>query len=594
MGFIDWHGNKEDHYEEVVEFAKENAQWQKDKQEDIRKIRANIRLFGVPELEGVSTNEILKLIIKEKAKLDDLHAKLVKGVAFDEDIEFQFYNDFWLYWVDHLLEQGALEDEKRIQLLEAILGKAFKVKQKTSADIHLKKIRRNEEYQAYMRKGYELVSGSSTLFWQWLGYLNKQNVDKALAIQFAELFYRFLMHFSFYLNRRIIGQKIGKKLAERRDLNERIIRQSLSDSKSYVEMEKDMRNPLYIVTKEPVVETYEDKKKKFIALLKYANIIIGNCMILGGDEEDMVAAGRLYMKFKEGTLPKKSIASILPDASAYVLQQNRLPVIDADEVKVHLRKNEVLHYIENAILYRQDLYNEEEFRASEGTMFITNERLRFSVGSKEYEMALDDIAKVVLYDVLPDVLALSAKDRQLFFRTADTAQTYHFLKLIMSGAAEMEAEKTNRQKLSIEYFEHGDLEKYVFGIRTMVDAERPEQMITGMLEMADAMESLDKALKKYPAYEEQAHRFFTYYIPEMMRLVFSYNEYEKAGISESQMNPVYDKVIASIQKVRSAALQEVDDIYQMATLETMAKAEALQKIIARDGYADTENILKSE
>jgi len=108
------------------------------------------------------------------------------------------------------------------------------------------------------------------------------------------------------------------------------------------------------------------------------------------------------------------------------------------------------------------------------------------------------------------------------------------------------------------------------------------------------MESLDKALKKYPAYEEQAHRFFTYYIPEMMRLVFSYNEYEKAGISESQMNPVYDKVIASIQKVRSAALQEVDDIYQMATLETMAKAEALQKIIARDGYADTENILKSE
>ena len=73
-------------------------------------------------------------------------------------------------------------------------------------------------------------------------------------------------------------------------------------------------------------------------ILKYAKIIIGNCMLLGGDEEDMVAAGRLYMNFKENILPKENIVSILPAASAHVLQQNRLPVIDAEEVKFHLKE----------------------------------------------------------------------------------------------------------------------------------------------------------------------------------------------------------------------------------------------------------------
>ena len=58
------------------------------------------------------------------------------------------------------------------------------------------------------------------------------------------------------------------------------------------------------------------------------------------------------------------------------------------------------------------------------------------------------------------------------------------------------------------------------------------------------------------------------------------------------MNPVYDKVMASIHKVTAAAVQRIDEIYQMATMDTMAKADALQNIIGQDGYSEDDSVLK--
>ena len=110
--------------------------------------------------------------------------------------------------------------------------------------------------------------------------------------------------------------------------------------------------------------------------------------------------------------------------------------------------------------------------------------------------------------------------------------------------------------------------------------------------MIKGLENLDKTLQIYPSHQEQAHRFFTYYIPEVMRLIYSFNEYEKAGVSEERMNPVYDRVMKSIHKVSTAAVQRVDEIYKMATMDTMAKADALQKIIGQDGYAEGDKPLK--
>ena len=111
-------------------------------------------------------------------------------------------------------------------------------------------------------------------------------------------------------------------------------------------------------------------------------------------------------------------------------------------------------------------------------------------------------------------------------------------------------------------------------------------MKTSVSKMNEALEKLDSALKQYPSQEEQTHRFITYYIPETIRLIHSFIEYEKAGVSEQKINPVYDKVVNSIYKVETAACQRVDEIYKLATMGTLAKADALHKIIKQDGYLD--------
>ena len=96
----------------------------------------------------------------------------------------------------------------------------------------------------------------------------------------------------------------------------------------------------------------------------------------------------------------------------------------------------------------------------------------------------------------------------------------------------------------------------------------------------------DIALKKYPSYVEKADSFFSYYIPEAVKLLYSYNEYEKAGLGEEKINPVYEKVITAVKKLSMAAKQQVVDIYRDAIVDTTARAEALTEILGQDGFID--------
>ena len=115
----------------------------------------------------------------------------------------------------------------------------------------------------------------------------------------------------------------------------------------------------------------------------------------------------------------------------------------------------------------------------------------------------------------------------------------------------------------------------------------PENLQTDLVEMIRSLEFLDIALKKYPSYKEQSYNFFSYYIPEAVKILYAYNEYEKAGLEEREINPVYEKVVAAIQKLSVAAKQQVVDIYKNAIVDTTARAEALAEILGQDGFVDS-------
>ena len=81
-------------------------------------------------------------------------------------------------------------------------------------------------------------------------------------------------------------------------------------------------------------------------------------------------------------------------------------------------------------------------------------------------------------------------------------------------------------------------------------------------------------------------------MPETLRLIFAHQQYLTAGVSKEQIDKVYTKVMESIDTVIAAVERKIDSIYQVATMDTIAKANALQKIMGRDGYVKGEGPLK--
>lgn len=591
--FINWHGNQQDQYEEILQYSKKKEKTETENFGKQARKKEDAKLFDVPELVSMKTEEILKLLLREKKGLDILYDVLVQNadeieyLQIGPDMTKQFYADFLLYSVDHLFQWSKVEKERRYQFVETIFTKIFKVKNQISVQEHYKKIESNQEYKLYMSRGFELKQGNAALFWQWICYLSELSAKRNEANQFIQLYLRFIMHLAFYINQLLPGAEVGKKQAERRKINEKMIQYSISSKIDPCSLKSKMENPLCRIRaeKEKRQREAEEQKKKQLSLVKYARILLGYYLPDTEDEEDMMTAGRLYASMKEKKIKPGRIVSIFPTEAVNMLEKGILPVLSSDQVRLQMNENEILHYMDYALVYLQEA-DEESVKIIEGTLFLTNQRLRLEMGRKRYNILYDRLHKAVLYDVMPEIIEFACEENVLFVQTADTEQTYRILKMILSAAEEQEALPMNKEQLSIHFLENGDMQTYIFGIKTLMDAGMPEKMKKELGKMVGALEHLDTALKKYPGYEEQCDSFFTYYIPEAVRILYSYQEYEKAGIEKQEINPVYEKVMEAIQKLEMAAKQQVMGIYKKEILDTTARAEALSEILGQDGYVD--------
>jgi len=627
MGFIKWHGEKEDRFEELVRNAKENARLEEERLNRQMKRNADAACFGVPELGSLETDAVLKLVMKEKRALDIWYsgmlkdAKAIRYWGIGTELAEQFYQDFWLYSLDLLFWQADIDEISRCKLMDAMLNSVFKVNNQISVEEYVKRIQSCKEYQQYMNRGFELKSGNCVLFWQWLWYLAELSAKKQEAAQFAKVYFQLLMHLAFYMNQIAPDKEIGKKLAERRKGCAETVRYSLTVRPDYRMLKGEMENPLFEIyaqeearrqaeisealraaeeaAREAARIAAEEEERRqaeaerrlwFIRLVKYAKIIPGYYAADEEDEEDMVTAGQLYACIRARKITMERIVSICPEEAIQIVEDGMLPVFSADEVRFALNFDEKLHYIECAVTYMPD--GEGAFRAVQGAVYITDQRVRIEAGKHLHDISFAQMKKAVLYDVMPEIIEIAGAEETVFVRTADTELTYWFLKQVLSMEEEPETESVNMEELTLGYFEKADMETYIFSLRAMSETDIPVQMQSDMQVMVENLDKLDAALKQYPSHCQHTHRFLTYYIPEVLRLVFTFREYQKAGVSDDRMKTVYEKVMASIKKVSDAAVQRVNEIYRLAAMDTVAKADALQKIMKQDGFTAGDKKLK--
>lgn len=645
MGFIDWHGNKQDQYEDILEFAKMKEKMESDNFSSQMKKKADAKFFGVPELLSMESDEILKLLLKEKKSMDMLydilvqHSPSIEQLHIDLNMTKQFYDDFLRCSIDTLFLQTKIEEERIHQFVDVILKKIFKVNNAISSEEHYQRMKTCEEYRRYLSRGFELKSGNVTLFWQWIRYLSDLSARKKEGTQFIKLYQRFMLHLSYYINQLLPEADVGKRYMEKNKVNVETLQKSVTTEINLIRIEEYIRNPIFKIredeeekrreAEQAAIKLAEEteriaaleeirrradeearrrieqeeaerrrqeelekerRQKKFIRLMKCAKIVLGYYILDIEDENDMITAGRLYSAIKDKKIKLEHMTSIFPPESVRLVEKDTLPVISTDDVKFKLDEREILHYVEYVSIYKQGT-EEELFETMNGTLFLTNKRLHLESGKKVFSIPYEYLKKAVIYDVMPEIIEFASSNDNYFIRTVDTQLTYRIVKMILGHWADPEEQITdepvNMEELTIGFLEKEDMEAYIFGIKSMIDQDMPEQLSSDLKEMIRSLEFFDVALKKYPSYREKSYNFFTYYIPEAVKILFAYNEYEKAGLSAQETNPVYGKVITAIQKLTVAAKQQVVDIYKEAIVDTTARAEALAEILGQDGYVDS-------
>ena len=100
------------------------------------------------------------------------------------------------------------------------------------------------------------------------------------------------------------------------------------------------------------------------------------------------------------------------------------------------------------------------------------------------------------------------------------------------------------------------------------------------------MDDLQKAISNNPQQEESVSRFTSYFIPETIGLVLTYVQYVKDDVPKASQDIVYKKAKESVKALNEALQEKIQNIYQYSTMETVAKAEALNKILEENGYSN--------
>lgn len=311
-----------------------------------------------------------------------------------------------------------------------------------------------------------------------------------------------------------------------------------------------------------------------------------------GLESDVVMdkARKLYKYIAEHSGMDRQISSVIPDGVVTTIMNGKLPLFPHEDLGIAIDENELIHYVDHSILYKE--VGNDQYLSTKGKVYLFSNKLGFYGGSDVFEVLIDDIAAVLEYDGTPKILEILTENANYYISVPNTEILFKALQNIENLTDSSEVDYVQTGTTLEEMIEGADLDSYIFYFEDVQHSQIDEEMQNQIGILIEKMHKLSAALEKYPDKVEGTHRFSSYYLPETLRLIFSYQQYLNAGVSKDKIDKVYDKVMESIETVIVAVEHKIDNIYQVATMDTVAKANALQKIMGQDGYTKGDGPLK--
>lgn len=572
-GFINWEGEQKAHYEDVLKYARQKQQ--KEAQEQFNK---QMRIWFAGKLENpafasLQKNDLIILINKQYQGLRKIYEGLTEQI---DTVDVQrLWEDLWLTILDEILDIIGVSNIQKNKVMQIMLFKVMRLQMKTSYEKHIEQITDNRKYQFYINQCFSLEANNEKIFWKWL--ISLENGEQKFFKNFARclllITYFFLISVPNVYNE---GKIDNKKWFGWLEIRLRVLgfmRKETLTSSDY----KVLVNPLY--------------DWQWINLCKelqlFRKIILFKCKKehrSGNGRENMIEA--LYSAIDSGKMTSEKIESILLPEMFQQIEKGSLVEFPSPGLS-GIGANEKLFFLDHGIYYPYVSSKECSegicFQRCKGTLYFTSEKILF-LGKYDITISYEKMERIIVYDLLPEILEFVCEGKSYFIQTATGDIAYKTLKLIVNRNRGKEVEQKTVPFTYEELVQRADLGACIFAFEYVLSCQMPAELYELVGDVVQGLKGLQKTLEQYPEHRDEIERFLNYYIPEAVRIVTAYQRYQETGIDRQIMNKVYERVYRAVETLDDAVAQKIYNIYQIATMNTIAQAEALEEILGQAGY----------
>ncbi|MBQ6479607.1 MAG: hypothetical protein IJI45_00685 [Anaerolineaceae bacterium] len=575
MGFIKYHGSEESHYEDLLEYTRIQDEIERQKRDELEKQKWFSEFSGNPKYAAMDANSILKFAVKSYREAADCYRRIIGVTGSDGSNHLQLWQDLWLECSDSCIRAADLPEEKRQQLLQIITGKLLQLNGKTETGQHVREMSENPRYTRYMARSFSMEERSIPQYWKWLCRWQSPNRQELAVL--AEKYAQYCMFLSFYLYKSVhpsTGRWMSFMEQSRSGTSEiRTRLQKNEDFGAAVQPE----NPLY--------------SKSFLQQMTvYVCILLFQRGENKGQKEDWRMIEDLYDYLNETDAQDEAITSILPEEIRAQIRTGRLPVFESASVS-GIQPDEQIHYINHMVLYKTEERNDSSYTPKKGSLIITDKRIAFRSANVS-DIPLSQLERVIRYDMKPVIIEFQSGDKSVYISVPDPAEIYEVLRMIANKGARQTSSDIRVPMSYEDLVEKADLDACVFSLECLETYPLPEELKSRILLLVKKLYGLKHATVAHPERKQDISRFLEYYLPEAVRIVASYSDYQLSGLDDKTLQKTYTMISNAIDTLDSAAEQEIMSIYKMESMETRAKADALRQILEQDGYYKSNQILK--
>lgn len=580
MGFIDWHKNKKDHYEDVLDYAKERREEEARRQKD-KQIRCWMgELLSDPRYANVKSSDAIKLLVKEYISLKKEYAAFMNSCyPLENGIDNNLlWEDLWTATTEQILTIPNLSEQQELTLLRTMQDKVFKLHTCLPAEQHKQERQTNRKYKRYLDNCFTVGADLPMLFWRYMHHIQRHS-GQAVAKMIAG-FIRCRLVLAYYLY--LTGEP-GELWIEQMETDIEILTslQHQIERGIYEEPDyKKLRNPLFI-----------SREATFEKLSKMVKVLLFNFRAKAKNKEGGIKMiEELYTALDDGVITFEKITSILPAGVKEQIIQRTLPSFPKPELQV-LNSEERLYYLDHAVLYQgREQDDEVLFRTYKGTVYFTDQGLIFQ-GDGQVSIRYESIERIVEYDLLPELLEVISNGKSNFIQLPDVESAYLVLKLISNRNR---GESVDEAKMPFTYEElvdKADLGACIFAFEYVLSGDIPDAMRVQLTALISRLKCLQRTVVQYPDKKNSIYQFLHYYVPNAVKVVAEYQKYQFV-VDDRALQNVYEKVTAAVRTLDLAVLQKIADLYDLATMDTIAQADALRDILSQDGYVDAAYAIK--